>query len=104
MSNYKNTKKKNTNVIFSFSHSKTNSGEMSGGRTILTAADQRGLYGWISTMLQPFGKEFMHALERSEKRGIVNMCSYMVHNYPHLKEIVRYYITALLIDVGWTDW
>jgi hypothetical protein len=34
----------------------------------------------------------------------VDLFRYISHNYPHLKEIVRYYIVALLIDYRWTDW
>ena len=34
----------------------------------------------------------------------MNLFEYIAVNYPHLKEIVKYYVVALLVDYGWTDW
>lgn len=70
----------------------------------LTAAEERGLVGWISSLLQPFEKEFLHALECYKKRSIVDLSNYIISNYPHLKESVIYFIIASLIDFGLCLW
>lgn len=43
-------------------------------------------------------------MRNSEIRGVVDLFEYISLNYPHLKEIVKYYVVALLVDYGWTDW
>ena len=44
----------------------------------------------------------MRAFKGSEKRGVVGLVAYITRNYGHLKQIVQYYIVALLIDYQWT--
>lgn len=34
----------------------------------------------------------------------MDLFDYIALNYQHLKEIVKYYVVALLVDYGWTDW
>lgn len=102
MSNYKSQQQKD--ACFSFSHSKTNSKELTQHWGGLTPAEQRGVVGWISSLLQPLGAEFTNALKNSQARGCVDLNAYIALNYPHLKEIVRYFIIASLSDERWLIW
>jgi hypothetical protein len=104
MSNYKSHSQQQKEACFSFSHSKTNSRELTQLTGRLTSAEQRGMVGWISSLLQPLGEEFTNALKHSEGRGVVGLNTYIAFNYPHLKEIVRYFIIASLSDEGWVVW
>jgi hypothetical protein len=104
MSNHKHTPQTKKDHFFSFSHSKNNSRELTQLTTRVTPLEQRGIVGWISALLHPFGEEYTRALKSSEGRGVVGLNTYIAVNYPHLKEIVRYFIIATLSDEGWVIW
>ena len=54
--------------------------------------------------MQPHSEEFISAIRSSETRGVVDLFEYVAINYPHLQEVVKYHVVALLVDYGWTDW
>lgn len=104
MSNHKHTAQTKKDHFFSFSHSKTNSKELTQLTGRITPLEQRGIVGWVSALLHPFGEEYTRALKSSDGRGVAGLSTYIEVNYPHLKETVRYFIIATLSDEGWVNW
>lgn len=100
MSNHKHTSQNQKDHFFSFSHSKSNSKELTQLTGRVTPLEQRGIVGWVSALLQPFGEDYTKAFKNSEGRGVVGLNTYIAVNYPHLKEVVRYFIIASLSDEG----
>jgi hypothetical protein len=53
---------------------------------------------WINTILELHTEEFNHALKHCKKLSLYDLNQYIQRHYKHLKDIIRLFILAVLMD------
>ena len=60
--------------------------------------EKRSLGMWINTVLEMHSEEFLHAFKYCRKVSMYYLNKYIMLHYKHLKDIIRYYVIAALLD------